>query len=106
MPGRSRRSKKSYQPRGQESTPGSLPRQPHDGVHLLMFGTPGQDRFQFMWNDLVRGAIGAVVMVDTLRLADSFPAVDYFEQTGIPFIVAVNCFDGVARHPVEKVREA
>lgn len=73
---------------------------------LYLFGTPGQDRFQFMWDDLVRGAIGAVVLVDTLRLADSFPAVDYFEQTGIPFIVAVNCFDGVRRHRLIDVREA
>ena len=66
----------------------------------------GQDRFQFMWDDLVRGAIGAVVLVDTLRLADSFPAVDYFEQTGIPFVVAVNCFEGVRRHRLADVREA
>ncbi|MGD9750240.1 MAG: ATP/GTP-binding protein [Acidimicrobiia bacterium] len=73
---------------------------------LYLFGTPGQDRFQFMWDDLVRGAIGAVVLVDTLRLADSFPAVDYFEQTGIPFVVAVNCFDGVRRHRLVDVREA
>ncbi len=73
---------------------------------LYLFGTPGQDRFQFMWDDLVRGAIGAVVLVDTLRLADSFPAVDYFEQTGIPFVVAVNCFDGVRRHRLIDVREA
>jgi signal recognition particle receptor subunit beta len=73
---------------------------------LYLFGTPGQDRFMFMWDDLVRGAIGAVVLVDTLRLADSFPAVDYFEQTGIPFVVAVNCFDGVRRHRLVDVREA
>ncbi|MCC6438780.1 MAG: ATP/GTP-binding protein [Acidimicrobiales bacterium] len=73
---------------------------------LYLFGTPGQDRFQFMWDDLVRGAIGAVVLVDTLRLADSFPAVDYFEQTGIPFVVAVNCFEGVRRHRLADVREA
>ena len=73
---------------------------------LYLFGTPGQDRFQFMWDDLVRGAIGAVVLVDTLRLADSVPAVDYFEQTGIPFVVAVNCFEGVRRHRLADVREA
>ncbi len=73
---------------------------------LYLFGTPGQDRFLFMWDDLVRGAIGAVVLVDTERLDQCFPAVDYFESRGIPFIVAVNCFDGVARHRLEDVREA
>jgi uncharacterized protein len=73
---------------------------------LYLFGTPGQDRFLFMWDDLVRGAIGAVVLVDTERLDQCFPAVDYFEGKGIPFIVAVNCFDGVARHQLEDVREA
>lgn len=73
---------------------------------LYLFGTPGQQRFQFMWDDLVRGAIGAVVLVDTERLADSFPAVDYFEQTGMPFVVAVNLFDGTQRHRLEDVREA
>jgi uncharacterized protein len=73
---------------------------------LYLFGTPGQDRFLFMWDDLVRGAIGAVVLVDTDRLDQCFPAVDYFESRGIPFVVAVNCFDGVARHRLEDVREA
>ena len=73
---------------------------------LYLFGTPGQARFQFMWDDLVRGAIGAVVLVDTERLADSFAAVDYFEQAAIPFVVAVNCFHGVARHHLPDVREA
>lgn len=73
---------------------------------LYLFGTPGQERFQFMWDDLVRGAIGAVVLVDTERLADSFLAVDYFEQLGIPFVVAVNCFEGVRRHRLADVREA
>jgi uncharacterized protein len=73
---------------------------------LYLFGTPGQDRFLFMWDDLVRGAIGAVVMVDTDRLDQCFPAVDYFETKGIPFVVAVNCFDGVARHRLADVREA
>jgi signal recognition particle receptor subunit beta len=73
---------------------------------LYLFGTPGQDRFLFMLDDLVRGAIGAVVLVDTERLDQCFPAVDYFEGKGIPFIVAVNCFDGVARHQLEDVREA
>jgi uncharacterized protein len=73
---------------------------------LYLFGTPGQDRFLFMWDDLVRGAIGAVVLVDTDRLDQSFPAVDYFEARQIPFVVAVNCFDGVARHQLDDVRDA
>jgi signal recognition particle receptor subunit beta len=73
---------------------------------LYLFGTPGQDRFAFMWDDLTRGAIGAVVLVDTTRLDDSFGAVDYFESRKVPFVVAVNCFDGVARHGLEDVREA
>ena len=75
-------------------------------VVLYLFGTPGQDRFLFMWDDLVKGAIGAVVLVDTDRLDQCFPAVDYFEARQIPFVVAVNCFDGVARHQLEDVREA
>jgi uncharacterized protein len=73
---------------------------------LYLFGTPGQDRFLFMWDDLVRGAIGAVVLVDTERLDQCFPAVDYFEARGIPFVVALNCFDGVARHGIDEVRAA
>jgi uncharacterized protein len=73
---------------------------------LYLFGTPGQDRFWFMWDDLVRGAIGAVVLVDTRRLAACFAAVDYFEHRDVPFIVAINCFDGELRHAVEDVREA
>ncbi len=73
---------------------------------LYLFGTPGQDRFWFMWDDLVRGAIGAVVLVDTRRLAECFAAVDYFEHHEIPFIVAINCFDGIITHPVEDVRDA
>ena len=73
---------------------------------LYLFGTPGQDRFLFMWDDLVRGAIGAVVLVDTDRLEQCFPAIDYFEARGIPFVVAVNCFDGIARHQLDAVREA
>ncbi|MDY7106071.1 MAG: ATP/GTP-binding protein [Actinomycetota bacterium] len=77
-----------------------------DDLILYLFGTPGQERFQFMWDDLVRGAIGAIVLVDTTRLADCFPAVDYFEQTGVPFIVAVNTFHGVIAHRLEDVREA
>ncbi len=73
---------------------------------LYLFGTPGQDRFWFMWDDLVRGAIGAVVLVDTRRLDACFAAVDYFEQRELPFIVAINCFDGVMTHSAEDVREA
>src|ERR671924_535770 len=73
---------------------------------LHLFGTPGQDRFWFMWDDLVRGAIGAVVLVDTLRLADGFAAVDFFEDRGLPFIIGINCFDGVLQHRIEDVREA
>jgi len=73
---------------------------------LYLFGTPGQDSFLFMWDDLVRGAIGAVVLVDTDRLDQCFPAVDYMESRGIPFVVGVNCFDGIAKHSLEDVRAA
>ncbi|GAA1594718.1 MULTISPECIES: GTP-binding protein [Streptomyces] len=73
---------------------------------LYLFGTPGQDRFWFLWDELAQGALGAVVLADTRRLADCFAAVDYFERRGIPFTVAVNCFDGAERHPVVHVREA
>ncbi|MGB9378477.1 MAG: ATP/GTP-binding protein [Mycobacteriales bacterium] len=73
---------------------------------LYLFGTPGQQRFWFMWDDVVRGAIGAVVLVDTRRLADAFAAVDYFEQRGLPFIVGLNRFDGEALHTAQQVREA
>lgn len=73
---------------------------------LYVFGTPGQDRFHFMWDELVRGAIGAVVLVDTGRLDDCFPAIDYMEQTGVPFVVAINAFDGVLRHHPDDVRTA
>lgn len=73
---------------------------------LYLFGTPGQTRFWFMWDELVRGAIGAIVLVDTRRLADCFAAVDFFEHRGLPYLVAVNCFDGVQMHQMEDVREA
>jgi hypothetical protein len=73
---------------------------------LYLFGTPGQNRFWFMWDDITRGAIGAVVLVDTRRLADCFGAVDYVEQRGIPFVVAINAFDGVLQHGVDEVRDA
>jgi signal recognition particle receptor subunit beta len=73
---------------------------------LYLFGTPGQDRFWFMWDDLSFGALGAVVLADTRRLADCFPSVDYFEQRGTPFIVAVNCFDGSRRFPPAAITAA
>ncbi len=73
---------------------------------LYLFGTPGQDRFHFMWDDLITGAIGAVVLVDTDRLEQCFDAVDYFEARQIPFVLAVNCFEGVAKHDLDSVREA
>ncbi|GAA3414725.1 ATP/GTP-binding protein [Streptosporangium vulgare] len=73
---------------------------------LYLFGTPGQHRFWFMWDDLVKGAIGAIVLVDTRRLADSFPAIDYFEEAGLPFVVALNGFGGSHVHGEEEVREA
>lgn len=77
-----------------------------DDLVLYVFGTPGQQRFWFMWDDIVRGAIAAVVLVDTQRLADAFSAVDYFESRGMPFLVAVNEFDGARRHTPDEVREA
>jgi len=77
-----------------------------DDLILYLFGTPGQDRFRFMWEDLVRGAVGAVVLVDTSRLEDCFPAVDYFEATGVPFIVAVNAFFGQLQYSLADIREA
>jgi signal recognition particle receptor subunit beta len=73
---------------------------------LYLFGTPGQDRFWFMWDDLVRGAIGAVVLADTRRLADCFAAVDFFEDRRLPYVLGVNTFDGILRHELEDVREA
>ncbi|GAA2400461.1 ATP/GTP-binding protein [Streptomyces glaucosporus] len=73
---------------------------------LYLFGTPGQRRFWFMWDDLVRGAIGAVVMADTRRLEDCFPALDYFESCGLPYVVAVNHFEGTEYYEPEDVREA
>ncbi len=77
-----------------------------EGLWLYLFGTPGQDRFWFMWDELAVGALGAVVLADTRRLQDCFPAVDYFEQRGIPFVVGVNCFDGARRYEVSKIRKA
>jgi uncharacterized protein len=77
-----------------------------ESLILYLFGTPGQHRFWFMWDDLIRGAIGAVVLVDTRRLADSFAAVDFFEDRGLPYVVGINCFDGRLIHRPEDVREA
>ena len=77
-----------------------------EGLVVYLFGTPGQERFWFMWDELAYGALGAVVLADTRRLTDCFPSIDYFEQRGTPFIVAVNCFDGAERHDPEDVRIA
>ena len=76
------------------------------GLILYLFGTPGQHRFWFMWDDLIEGAIGAVVLVDSRRLADSFPAVNYFEAADLPFIVGVNGFQGEFPHTLTDVQEA
>jgi signal recognition particle receptor subunit beta len=73
---------------------------------LYLFGTPGQERFWFMWDDLAIGAIGAVVIADTRRVADCFAAIDYFERSGTPFIIAVNCFDGAPRFEADDIRIA
>ncbi|TYB45263.1 GTP-binding protein [Actinomadura chibensis] len=77
-----------------------------DGLILYLFGTPGQDRFWFMWDELSYGALGAVVLADTRRLADCFPAVDYFENRGLPFVIAVNCFDDGYDYTPDEIREA
>ena len=77
-----------------------------DDLVVYLFGTPGQKRFWFMWDELAYGALGAVVMADTRRLADCFPSVDYFERRGMPFVVAVNCFDGARRYPLDTMRAA
>jgi uncharacterized protein len=77
-----------------------------DDLVIYLFGTPGQHRFWFMWDELALGALGAVVLADTRRLADSFPSVDYFERRSLPFVVAVNCFDGAKRYQAETVRAA
>ncbi|MGW6729669.1 GTP-binding protein [Nocardia sp. NPDC055029] len=75
-------------------------------VVLYLFGTPGQDRFWFMWRELSVGALGAVVLADTRRLDGSFAAVDFFESRRIPFVVAVNCFDGADRYDEDEIRGA
>jgi signal recognition particle receptor subunit beta len=77
-----------------------------DDIMLYLFGTPGQDRFGFMWDELTVGAIGALVIVDTRRLDDCYPAVDFFERAGLPFVVGINLFDGMLRHEMDDVRWA
>src|SRR5678809_523961 len=77
----------------------------HDLI-LYLFGTPGQTRFWFMWDELVRGAIGAVVLVDTRRLADCFSSIDFFESRNVPYLIAINCFDGNQYHSAQDVRDA
>ncbi len=77
-----------------------------DGLVLYLFGTPGQDRFWFMWDELAQGAVGAIVLVDTRRLDSSFPAVDYFERRGIPFVAAVNRFYGECAYTEDEIRSA
>jgi signal recognition particle receptor subunit beta len=75
-------------------------------IVLYLFGTPGQDRFWFLWDELALGALGAVVLADTRRLTDCFPSVDYFERRSTPFLVAVNCFDGVQKHSATQIAKA
>src|SRR6478736_6622144 len=77
-----------------------------DNLVIYLFGTPGQKRFWFMWDELSRGALGAVILVDTRRLSDSFACIDYAERNELPFIVAVNCFDGARQHEPEDLRRA
>jgi signal recognition particle receptor subunit beta len=77
-----------------------------EGLKLYLFGTPGQDRFGFMWHDLALGALGALVIVDARRIDDCYPAVDYFEKVGLPFVVAVNLFDGALSHDLDDLRWA
>jgi signal recognition particle receptor subunit beta len=79
----------------------------HDDLLLYLFGTPGQPRFWFLWDDLSRGALGAIVLVDTRRLDQSFAAINYFENDSeLPFVVAVNQFEGMPVHDLDEVREA
>lgn len=77
-----------------------------DDLKLYLFGTPGQDRFGFMWRDLSHGALGAMVIVDARRIDDCYPAVDYFERMELPFVVAVNMFDGELVHDLKDLRWA
>lgn len=73
---------------------------------MYLFGTPGQDRFGFMWDDLISGALGAVILVDSRRIEDAFPALDYFENRTIPFVIAVNRFDSSREHDLDEIAEA
>lgn len=77
-----------------------------ESLVLYLFGTPGQDRFAFLWDDLVEGALGCVIMMDTRRIQDCYPVLDYFEERGTPMLVAVNAFDGTRRFDLEEIREA
>ncbi|MBW8485067.1 GTP-binding protein [Actinomadura parmotrematis] len=77
-----------------------------DEYVLYLFGTPGQERFWFMWDEVALGALGAVVLADTRRLSDCFPSVDYFERRGTPFVVAVNCFEGEQRFELGEIQQA
>jgi len=77
-----------------------------ESLVMYLFGAPGQGRFTFMWDDLINGALGAVVLVDTRRVEDCFAAIDYFEKKGLPFVVGVNCFDYAPHYPLDEVRDA
>jgi uncharacterized protein len=77
-----------------------------DDLILYLFGTPGQERFSFMWDDITTGAVGAVVLFDTRRLADGFGAIDFFEDRGVPFVAAINVFDDAPNHGEESLRDA
>ncbi|MEL7155855.1 MAG: ATP/GTP-binding protein [Actinomycetota bacterium] len=77
-----------------------------DGLRLYLFGTPGQERFSFMWDDLVEGALGSLVLVDTRRLDACYHSIDYYERRGLPFVVAVNQFEDSPRHRLDQVRTA
>ena len=77
-----------------------------DTLVMYLFGTPGQDRFGFMWDDICNGALGAVVLVDTRRIDQCFPAIDYFEAKQVPFVIGVNAFQGAPRFELDEVRDA
>ncbi|MFY1635936.1 GTP-binding protein [Solwaraspora sp. WMMB335] len=77
-----------------------------DDLILYLFGTPGQTRFWFMWDEIIRGAVGAAVLVDTRRITDAFAPLDFFENRQLPYLVALNCFDGAPRYEIEEIREA
>ena len=77
-----------------------------ESLVMYLFGAPGQNRFTFMWDDLINGALGAVVLVDTRRVEDCFAAVDYFEKKSLPFVVGVNCFDNAPRYEIDEVKDA